>query len=70
MTPELTRLVTEAALSVSDRPVPTAVEHLSAMNKLAEAAYELGHSAGFAAGVVRGSTYTATVMDRVLGAMR
>lgn len=51
--------VAEIALSLTDKPIPTAVEILAALNK----AYE----AGYAQGVVSGSTHMAKTMELIFG---
>lgn len=65
MDQRLVDLVTETALTFSERPVPTAVEILTALNRIAEKADAIG----YARGVVAGSKHTAMAMDRVLQAM-
>jgi len=50
--------VAEIAMTLTERPVPTAVEILWALNRAYQAGY--GH------GLVAGSQHTALVVDRVL----
>jgi hypothetical protein len=65
MTTELAKLVSRVALNMSDRPIPTAVEILRALNELAEEAEKLGYARGVAAG----SNHIADSFTRILGAV-
>jgi len=53
--------VAEIAMTLTDKPVPTAVEILAALNR--------AYSEGWAAGVVAGSNSTAKALDKVILAM-
>lgn len=57
------KIVAEIAMTLTDKPVPTAVEILRALNK----AYEEGFREGQAQGHIAGQKYTANVIDLVLG---
>ena len=67
----LSDLVAHTVTTMSDRPAPTAMEILTAFNRLAEAAdrigYERGDREGYARGVVAGQRHVATAFDRVMG---
>ena len=62
LTKELSDLVAKHALTVSERPIPTAAEILSAFSRLAE---EVDRTA-FARGIIVGQNHLSQIMTKVV----